>query len=76
VASPPPLSKTFSDPDASWGHRSAIFYPQGGCYDYKVHAAVDVATGLPLAWIVQTARTSIIALDNGDYDFLPAKMAF
>jgi hypothetical protein len=37
-----------SDPDASWGHRSAISTRKGGgYYGYKVRAAVDVATGLP-----------------------------
>jgi hypothetical protein len=33
----------FSDPDASWGHRSAVSTRKGG-------------TGLPLAWQVETAR--------------------
>src|SRR5450755_1156096 len=48
-----------SDPDASWGHRSAISTRKGGrYYGYKVHAAVDVATGLPLAWQVATAKDS------------------
>ena len=47
----------FSDPDASWGHRSAISTRKGGgFYGYKLQAAVDVATGLPLAWRVETAR--------------------
>jgi len=47
----------FSDPDASWGHRSAISTRKGGgFYGYKVHAAVCVLTGLPLAWTVETAR--------------------
>jgi transposase len=41
----------YSDPDASWGHRSAISTRKGGgYYGYKVHAAVCVTTGLPLAW--------------------------
>jgi len=30
----------------------------GGYYGYKVHAAVDVATGLPLAWTVETASAA------------------
>lgn len=43
--------------DASWGHRSAISTRKGGgSYGYKVHAVVDVATGLPVAWEVKTAR--------------------
>ncbi len=47
----------YSDPDASWGHHSAISTRKGGgFYGYKVHAAVDVATGLPLAWTVETAK--------------------
>jgi hypothetical protein len=47
----------FSDPDASWGHRSAISTRKGGgYYGYKLQAAVCTATGLPLAWQVETAR--------------------
>lgn len=47
----------FSDPDASWGHRSAISTRKGGgFYGYKLHAAVCAATGLPLAWRVESAR--------------------
>jgi IS5 family transposase len=47
----------FSDPDASWGHRSAVSTRKGGgYYGYKLHAAVDTATGLPLAWEVRTAK--------------------
>src|SRR6266568_5259483 len=48
----------FSDPDASWGHRSAISTRKGGgFYGYKIHAAVCTATGLPLAWRIETARS-------------------
>jgi hypothetical protein len=47
----------YSDHDASWGHRSAVSTRKGGgYYGYKVHAAVCVATGLPLAWTVETAK--------------------
>jgi IS5 family transposase len=47
----------FSDPDASWGHRSAISTRKGGgFYGYKIQAAVCTTTGLPLAWQVETAR--------------------
>jgi Transposase DDE domain len=47
----------FSDPDASWGHRSAVSTRKGGgFYGYKLHAAVCASTGLPLAWRVETAR--------------------
>jgi transposase len=47
----------YSDPDASWGHRSAVSTRKGGgFYGYKVHAAVCAATGLPLAWRIETAR--------------------
>jgi DDE family transposase len=52
-----PERKVYSDPDASWGHRSAISTRKGGgFYGYKVHAVVDVATELPVAWKVETAR--------------------
>ena len=54
-----PERKVFSDPDASWGHRSAIATRKGGgYYGYKVHAVVDVATELPVAWEVRTAKDS------------------
>ncbi len=52
-----PERKRYSDPDASWGHRSAVSTRKGGgFYGYKVHAAVCTRTGLPLAWSVETAR--------------------
>ncbi|MEA2826035.1 MAG: hypothetical protein QOG43_474 [Actinomycetota bacterium] len=52
-----PERKRFSDPDASWGHRSAISTRKGGgFYGYNVHCAVDVTTGLPLSWETRTAR--------------------
>jgi Transposase DDE domain len=47
----------YSDPDASWGHRSAVSTRKGGgFYGYRVHMAVCTATGLPLAWEVRTAK--------------------
>jgi IS5 family transposase len=49
----------FSDPDASWGHRSAISTQGGGgYYGYKLHMAVDTATDLPLAWEITTGKDS------------------
>jgi hypothetical protein len=52
-----PERKRYSDPDASWGHRSAVSTRKGGgFYGYRLHAAVCSVTGLPLAWEVQTAR--------------------
>jgi len=49
----------FSDPDASWGHRSAVSTRKGGgYYGYKVHAAVCASSGLPLAWTVETASAT------------------
>lgn len=52
-----PERQAYSDPDASWGHRSAVSTRKGGgFYGYKIHAAVCVKTGLPLAWQVETAR--------------------
>src|SRR5438128_896116 len=36
-----PERERFSDPDASWGHRSAISVRKGGgFYGYRIHAAV------------------------------------
>jgi transposase, IS5 family len=47
----------YSDPDASWGHRSAVSTRKGGgFYGYRLHAAVCTATELPVAWTVETAR--------------------
>lgn len=52
-----PKRKKFSDPDASWGHRSAVSTRKGGgFYGYRVHAAVCTATDLPVAWAVETAK--------------------
>ena len=49
----------YSDPDASWGHRSAVSTRKGGgYYGYKLHAAVDTLTGLPIAWEVHTASAA------------------
>ena len=47
----------YSDPDASWGHRSAISTRGAGSfYGYKINLAVCTRTGLPLAWKVASAR--------------------
>lgn len=52
-----PERERYSDPDASWGHRSAISTRKGGgFYGYKIHAVVDVATELPIAWRTESAR--------------------
>lgn len=52
-----PEREKFCDPDASWGHRSAVSTRKGGGFlGYEVHAAVCAITGLPLAWTVETAR--------------------
>jgi transposase, IS5 family len=52
-----PERERFSDPDATWGHRSAVSTRKGGgFYGYRLHLAVDVATDLPVAWTVETAR--------------------
>ncbi len=49
----------FSDPDASWGHRSAVSTRKGGgFYGYRLHMAVCSKTDLPLAWAVETAKAN------------------
>src|SRR5487761_804144 len=49
------------DPDASWGHRSAISTRKGGgYYGFKLHSAVCTRTGLPVAWTVRTAKDAEI----------------
>jgi hypothetical protein len=58
-----PERKRFADPDASCGHRSSISTRSGGgYYGYKVHCAVDIVTGLPWAWQVETAKDSEIPM--------------
>jgi IS5 family transposase len=53
-----PERKRYSDPDASWGHRSAVSTRKGGgFYGYRIHAAVCATTGVPLAWQIETARS-------------------
>ncbi len=53
----------YSDPDASWGHRSSISTRcGGGYYGYKLHAAVCTTTGPPVAWQVATANVSETAV--------------
>jgi hypothetical protein len=52
-----PERERYSDPDASWGHRSALATRAAGSfYGYKIHMAVDVKTDLPLAWEISTAK--------------------
>lgn len=52
-----PERQTYSDPDASWGHRSAVSTRAAGSfYGYKLHLLACTRTGLPLAWQVETAR--------------------
>ena len=66
-----PERTRYSDPDASWGHRSAISTRKGGgFYGYKVHAAVCTTTGLPLAWQVETARSQESTVAAGLLDGL------
>ena len=54
-----PLRERYSDPDASWGHRSAVSTrARGSFYGYKLHAALCTTTGLPVAWTIRTAKDS------------------
>jgi IS5 family transposase len=47
----------YSDPDATWGHRSGISTRGSGAfYGYNLHMAVCSKTELPLAWRVETGR--------------------
>jgi hypothetical protein len=48
-----------TDPDASWGHRSAVSTRRGGgFYGFKLQMACCAATGLPVAWSVETAKAN------------------
>lgn len=52
-----PERERYSDPDASWGHRSAVSTRKGGgFYGYKLHASVCASTDLPVAWRVESAN--------------------
>src|SRR6266540_1443280 len=52
-----PERERFSDPDASWGHRSAVSTRSAGSfYGFKIHAAVCARTDLPVAWRIETAK--------------------
>ncbi|HUN79124.1 MAG TPA: transposase [Solirubrobacteraceae bacterium] len=54
-----PEREKYSDPDASWGHRSAVSTRKGGgFYGYRIHMAVCAKTDLPLAWTVETAKAN------------------
>ena len=59
-------SAKFSDPDASWGHCSAVSTrSHGGFHGFKLDMAVCTTTDLPLPWNVRTAR------DNESVHALP-----
>jgi hypothetical protein len=61
-----PGRERYSDPDASWGHRSAVSTRKGGgFYGYKLDMTVCTATDLPVPWNVRTAR------DNESIHALP-----
>ena len=52
-----PERERYSDPGASWGHRSAVSTRAAGSfYGWKVHAAVCANTDLPVAWRIETAK--------------------
>jgi DDE family transposase len=54
-----PERKTYSDPDASWGQRSAVSTRAAGSFcGYKLHQVVCPEPGLPLARRVKTAKAS------------------
>jgi hypothetical protein len=64
----------YSDPDASWGHRSAVSVRKGGgFYGYKVHAIVDSATELPLAWSTESGNAQEAPVVPGLLDALHAR---
>lgn len=69
-----PERRTYSDPDASWGHRTSVGTRNGGSfYGYKIHAAVCTTTDLPLAWRVESARDAEIHQVPPLLDSLPVR---
>jgi hypothetical protein len=52
-----PERERYGDPDASWGHRSAVgTRAAGSFYGFKIDLAVCTRTGLPIAWQARSAR--------------------
>jgi hypothetical protein len=52
-----PERERFSDPDASWGHRSAVgTRAAGSFYGFKIDLCACTRTGLPVAWQTRSAR--------------------
>jgi hypothetical protein len=69
-----PYRPNFSDPDASWGHRSAISTRSAGSfYGYKIHAAFCTKTELPLAWEIHPARDAEATVAEPLLDRLSAR---
>ena len=69
-----PEREEFSDPDASWGHRSAVSTRKGGgFYGYKLHLVACSLTGLPVAWLVRSGRDSDMALAEPLLDQLASR---
>ena len=69
-----PERTRYADPDAGWGHRSAISTRKGGAYyGYKLHAAVCTRTGLPVAWTVRAAGDSEMEMVPGLLDTLTGR---
>lgn len=70
-----------SDPDAKWGHRSAVSTRgKGGYYGFKIHAAVDAATDLSLAWTIRPGNEresehAIPLIDQTRHHGFPAHVA-
>jgi hypothetical protein len=65
-----PERERFSDPDASWGHRSAVSTrSHGGFYGCKLEMAVCTATDLPLAsTFVPQALAGLLRPSSGSSD--------
>jgi hypothetical protein len=64
-----PERTKFSDPDATWGHRSSVGTRSGGgYYGFKLHAAVCARTELPVAWATRTAKASELPEVPGLFD--------
>ena len=66
-----PERTNFSDPDAAWGHRSAISTRKGGgFYGYKLHMAACSQTDLPLAYEVRPANEADMRVAPDVFDRL------
>ena len=69
-----PERESWSDPDAAWGHRSAVSTRKGGgFYGFKLHMATCTLTDLPLAWEARPANEADMRVTSAVLDKLTTR---